>query len=104
MRKLKEKDEDKKAKETATVSKKELNNNKKAKETAERVTLGSNLLKKIEQFGTATINTISITQLHALLANANPLGSIPKPTKKVGIKRALRIDTVKDAIMRHDAT
>jgi len=89
MRRLKEKDNDKKAKETEAASKKELNNNKKGKETAERVTLGSDLLKKIEQFAAAIINTTSTTELHALLVNANPLGYIPKPTKKVGIERAL---------------
>jgi hypothetical protein len=104
VRRLKEKDDKQKAKETAAASKKEMNNNKKAKETAERVTLGSDLLKKIEQFGAATIITMSTTQLHALLVNANPLGSMSKPTKKVGIERALQLDTVTDAIMRHDAT
>ncbi len=104
MRRLKDKEDDKKAKETAAASKKEETNDKKAKDTAERVTLGSDLLKKIEQFGAAVINTMSLPQLHALLVNANPLGSIPKPTKKVGIERALQLDTVKDAIMRHDAT
>ncbi len=36
--------------------------------------------------------------------NANPIGSISKPTMKVGIERALQLDTIKDAIMRHDAT
>jgi hypothetical protein len=104
VRRLKEKDDDKKAKETAVPLKKELNNNKKAKETAKQVTLGSYLLKKIEQLSAAAINTLSTTQLHALLVNANQQGSIPKPTKKVGIERALQLDTVKDAIMRHDAT
>jgi len=98
-RRLKEKDDTKKAKETATASIKELNNNKKVKETAERVTLGSDLLKKIKHLGAVAINTMSITQLHALLVNANPLGSIPKPTKKIP-----QLDTVKDAIMRNDAT
>ena len=58
VRRLKEKGGDKKAKETATASKKELNNNTKAKETAKRVTLGSYLLKKIEQSGAAAISTL----------------------------------------------
>ncbi len=68
------------------------------------MTLDSNLLKKIEQFGAAAINTMSIIQLHALLVNANPPGSIPKPTNKVDIERAMQLDAVKDAIMRHDAS
>jgi hypothetical protein len=107
VRRLKEKGDEKRAKESATASKKELNNNTKAKETAERVTRrgpGSNLLKKIEQFGAAAINTMPITQLHALLVNANLLGSVAKPTNKFSIERALQLNTIKEANMRHDAT
>jgi hypothetical protein len=89
VRRLKEKGDHKKAKKSASASRKELNNNTKAKETVERVTLSSSLLKKIEQFAAAAINTMPITQLHALLVNANPLGSIPKPTKKIDIERSL---------------
>jgi hypothetical protein len=69
-RRLKKKGDEKRAKESATASKKELNNNTKAKETAERVTRrgpGSDLLKKIEQLGAAAINTMPITQLQSLL-------------------------------------
>ena len=74
---------------------------KKARDTATLVTLGSDLIKKIEEGGETAIHRMTVHELHALLVNANPLGSVSKPSKKVGIEKALQLDTVKTAILRH---
>ena len=101
MRRLKEKEDEKTAAAAAAAAKKVEKDNKKAKDTATQVTLGSDMLKKIEHGGGDVVKTLSIPQLHALLVNSNPLASIPKPNKKVGIEKVMQLDTVKTAILRY---
>ena len=57
-------------------------------------------MQRLEQLGLGELLRLKIDELHALLVNADPLGSIPKPTKKAGVEKAKLLPTVQAALRR----
>jgi len=72
-----------------------------AKEKA-RVTIGSEILKRLEQLGPSELLHLKIDELYALHVYADPQkqGSIPKPKKKTWQERANLLPTVQAVLRR----
>ena len=60
-------------------------------------------MQRIEQLGPSELLRLKIDELHALLVNADLLGSIPKPSKKTGLEKANLLPTVQAALGRYIA-
>ena len=67
---------------------------KKAKDITALVTVGTEILKRLEQLGTSELLRQKIDELHAMLVNADPQGSIPKPNNRTGQEKANLMPTV----------
>jgi hypothetical protein len=78
----KAKEDERLATSSASVAKKELSKEKKARDTIALVTPGSEIMKRLEQLGPNELLRLKVDELHALLANTGPHGSITKPNKK----------------------
>ena len=81
----------------AAAAKKDQAKTKKTKDTTALVTTGSEILTRLEQLGPPELLRLKIDELHALLVNSDPLGSIPKPNKKTGLEKANLLPTVQTA-------
>ena len=64
------------------------------------VTTGSEILHKLEQLGPNELLRLKIDELYALIVNADPLGSNPKPNKKTRQEKAILLPTVQVAMSR----
>ncbi len=73
---------------------------KKTKETTALVTDVSEILTRLEQVGPSELFRLEIDELHTLLVNNDPLGSIPKPHKKTRLEKANLLPTVQAALGR----
>ena len=62
------------------------------------VTTGSEILKRLEQLGPSELLRLNIDELHALLVNADPQASIPKPNKKTWQEKASPLPTFQAAL------
>jgi len=98
MARLRAREEEKQAADAAAAAKKEAADAKKARDTTARVLLGSELLDKIKQGGPQVLRKLKIDELHALLINAYPQNSIPRPNKKEGLEKVEELATVQDAL------
>ena len=58
------------------------------------VTTGSEILQRLEQLGPDKLLRLKIDELHALLLNADPRGTIPKPNKKTRLEKANLMPTI----------
>ena len=77
---------------------------KKALEVAGLVTKGATLVQSLAQEGTARLKRLTLAEIDALLAHADPLGTACKPkTKNEGMQRVRALKTVTDALGRHAA-
>jgi hypothetical protein len=54
----------------------------------------------MEQRGQIELLRLKIDELHALIGNVDPLGSNPKPNKKIGLEKANLLPTVIAALGR----
>ena len=97
---LKAKEHKKEAAAAAAAAKKDQAKDKRARDTTAFGTAGSEILKRLEQLGPSELHRLKIDELHALLVNANPQGSIPKPNKKTGQEKARLLPTVQAALSR----
>ena len=61
------------------------------------VTTGSEILQRLEQLGPNELLDLKIDELYALIVNADPLGSIPKPNKKTRQEKANLLPIVQAA-------
>ena len=64
------------------------------------VTTGSEIMQRLEQLGPNELLDLKIDELYALIVNADPLGSIPKPNKKTRQEKANLLPIVQAAIGR----
>jgi hypothetical protein len=64
------------------------------------VTTRSEILKRLERLGPSELQRLKVDELHALLLNADPLGSIPKTNKKTEQEKAILLPTVQAALSR----
>ena len=77
---------------------------KKALEVVGLVTNGAALVQTLEQGGTARLERLTLVEINALLAHADPLGAASKPKNKAeGMQRVRALKTVTDALGRHAA-
>ena len=97
---LKEKEDKREAAAAAASAKKDQAKDKRARDTTAFVTTGSEILKRLEQLGPSELHRLKVDELHALLVNADPQGSIPKPNKKTGQEKASLLPTVQAALSR----
>jgi hypothetical protein len=58
-------------------------------------------LKRLEQLGPSELPRLNIDELYALLVNADPQASIPKPNKKSGLEKANIMPIVQAAFGRY---
>ena len=58
------------------------------------------VLKRLELLGPSQLLRLKIDELHALLVNNDPLGSIPKPNKKTWLEKANLLPTFQAALGR----
>ena len=58
------------------------------------VTTGSEILQCLEQLGSNELLRLKIDELYALIVNADPLGSIPKPNKTTRQEEANLLPTI----------
>ena len=91
---LKTKEDKKQAADAAAAEKRDAATEKRARSTTALVTAGSEVLKRIEQHGRAELLRLKIDELHALIVNADPLGSNPKPNKKTALEKASLLPAV----------
>ncbi len=98
MARLRAREEEKQAADATAATRKEAAEAKKSRDTTTRVLLGSELLEKIKQGGSQVISRLKIDELHALLINAYPQNSIPRPNKKEGLEKVEESATVQDAL------
>ena len=84
----------------AADAKREQSKIKKTADTTILVTAGSEILTRLERLGPSELPRLKVDELHALLVNADPLGSIPKPNKKTGLEKANLFPTVQAAFGR----
>jgi hypothetical protein len=73
---------DAQAKEEVKAARNEERNQAKAIKVAREVTQGAKALKELELFGNTKLNSLTLTDLAALLTNANPQGNETKPKNK----------------------
>ena len=85
----------------AAAAKKDQAKEKKARDTTALVTTGSEILKRLEQLGLFELLHLKVDELHALVVNADPQASIPKPNKKTWQEKASLLPTVQAALRRH---
>jgi hypothetical protein len=97
---LKAKEDKKQAADAAAAEKRDAATEKKARSTTALVTTGSEVLKRLEQRGPSELLRLKIDELHALIVNADPLGSNPKPNKKTGLEKASLLPAVIAALGR----
>ncbi len=97
---LKAKKEKREAAVVVAAAKKNQAKDKRARDTTALVTTGSEILKRLEQLGPSELHRLKIDELHALLVNAAPQGSISKSNKKTGQEKANLLPTVKAAFSR----
>ena len=71
-----------------------------AQSTTALVTASSEVLKRLEKRGRAELLRLKIDELHALIFNAYPLGSNPKPNKKTGPEKVILLPAVIAALGR----
>jgi hypothetical protein len=98
---LKKNQDEKMAAVAAADAKKDQAKNKKTKDTTALVTTGSEILTRLEQLGPSELLRMKVDELHALLVNSDPLGSIRKPNKKTGLEKANLLPNVKAALGRY---
>ena len=84
MARLKAREDEKNDAAKTTVAKKEDQKKKKSRVAIAHVLLGSELLEKKKQGALAILRSLKIDELHALLINASPQDSMPRPNNKVG--------------------
>ena len=84
----------------AAAAKKDEAKTKKTKDITALATIGSVILTRLEQLGPPELLRLKIDELHALLVNSDPLGSIPKPNKKTGLEKANLLPSVQAAFGR----
>jgi hypothetical protein len=97
---LKKNQDDKVATTAAAAAKKDQAKIKKTKDNTALVTADSEILTRLEQLGPPELLRLKIDELHALLVNSDPLGSIPKPNKKTGLEKANFLPTIQAAFGR----
>ena len=97
---LKAKEDKKQAADAAAAEKRDATTEKRARSTTALVTAGSEVLKRLEQRGRAELLRLKIDELHALIVNADPLGSNSKPNKKTGLEKASLLPAVIAALER----
>jgi hypothetical protein len=98
---LKTQDDKKEAATTAAVAaKNDQAKDKRARDVTTLVTNGSEILQRLDQLGPNEMLRLKIDELHALLLNADPQGSILKPNKKTGLEKANLLSIVQAAIGR----
>jgi len=97
---LKAKEDKREAASVVVVAKKDQAKDKRARDTTALVTIGSEIMKRLEQLGPSELHRLKIDELHASLVNANPQGSIPKPNKKTGQEKASLLSIVPAALTR----
>ena len=101
---LKAKDAETKKQHEATAIRKEEAKQKKAKDVAALVTTGAERLQVIEQQGPTAIDRLTVHELHALLVNCDPQGTVTKPkTKREALENVKACRTVQVALVRHAA-
>ncbi len=84
-----------------TAAKKDKAKTKKTKDTTALVTTGSEIMTRLEQLGPPELLRLKIDELHALLVNSDPLGSIPnKRNKKTWLEKANLLPSVQAAFAR----
>jgi hypothetical protein len=98
---LKAKEDERVAADAAAAAKKDQAKDKRARDTTALVTIGSKVLKRLEQLGPSELHRLKVEELHALLVNADPQGSVPKPNKKTGQEKASQLPTVQAAFGRY---
>jgi hypothetical protein len=98
MARLRAREEEKQAADAVAPAKKEAAEAKKARDTTSRVLLGSELLEKIKQGGPQVLRKLKIDELHALLIDAYPQNSLPRPNKKEGLEKVEELGIVQDAL------
>ncbi len=97
---LKAKNDKKEAAAAAAATKKDETKEKRAKDITAFVTIGSEILRRLEQRGPDELLRLKVDELHALLVNADPQGSIPRANKKTGLEKASQLPTVLAALGR----
>ena len=97
---LKAKEDKKQAADVVVAEKRDAATEKRARSTTALVTTGSEVLKRLEQRGPAELLRLKVDELHALISNADPLGSNPKPNKKTGLEKASLLPEVIAALGR----
>ena len=92
---------DAQAKEEEKAAKNEERNQAKAIKVAREVTQGAEVLKELELFGNPKLNSLTLTDLVALLTNANPQGNETRPTNKSeAMLRVRALSSVQGALSR----
>ncbi len=68
--------------------------------TALVVTTGSKIRKRLKEVGPSEMPRLNIIELYALLVNAVPQGSIPKPNKKTRQEKVNLVPNAQAALRR----
>ena len=97
---LKTKEDMKEAVVVVADAKKDQAKNKRAKVTWALVTTGSKIMQRREQLGPIELLRLKIDELHAMLVNADPIGSIPEPINKTRVEKAKLLPVVQAALRR----
>ena len=97
---LKTKDDKKQAADAAAAEKRDAATEKRARSTTTLVNTGSEVLRRLEQRGPAELLRLKVDELHALIVNADPLGSNPRLNKKLGLEKASLLPEVIAALGR----
>jgi hypothetical protein len=83
------------------AAKREEKKKKKAAEVASAIIQGEKVLQALELNGEAQLNVLTLADINALLINADPQGTGPKPkTKKEGLLRVRALSTALAALER----
>ena len=93
------------AEKSAKADRKEQKAEKKAAEVAALVTRGAAVLKELSQNGPGRVSSLTVSDILALLTNADPQGNITKPKNKAeGLQRVRALRSVQTALSRHAAS
>ena len=84
---LKAKDDKKQAAYAVTAEKRDAAKEKRARSITALVIASSEVLKILEQRGRAELLRLKKDELHALIVNADLVGSNPKRTRKQGLRK-----------------
>ena len=96
---MKTKHDDNQAEKMEKTARDEERKQKKALDVAAAVTHGARVLHALELYGEAQLHKLTIAEIVALLIDADPHGTNPKPkNKKEGLERARALSTIHDAM------